>query len=161
VGTAAAAIEAGDEHVTVVVLDRNLPDGDGIESIDRLKAVTDGAFVVAVTGVDPGLEIVDVGVDDYLVKPVRADRLLEAVEALDARHDYERAVARYYALAARRAAIESAQEPSSLRDDERYRALVDEIRDLHESVDVGAVVVSDPRRARAVYRDLPVASGSD
>jgi len=152
--TAAEAIDVADPSVAVVVLDRRLPDGDGLDYLDHLEDLTDGAFVAAVTGVDPELEIATVDVDDYLVKPVDGDRLVETVDALDERRHYECDVARYYALASRRAALEAAHDATSLRDDERYASLVAELEDLRTSVTAPAAIVEDRARSAALYRDL-------
>lgn len=160
VRTAAAVPEALDEcgpNVDVVVLDRRLPSGDGLDALDDIDARTDGAFVVCVTGVDPGLDVVDVGVDDYLVKPLSPSQLVEAVDALVERQRYERDVARYFALASRRAAVEAAHGVESLRGDERYEALVERIETLRASVTPDVAVLEKPGRTRALYRDL----GSD
>lgn len=71
----------------LVVVDRELPDGDGSELLQRLRR--DGAFrslpVVMVTGRDaPGQEtaFLDGGADDYLVKPFGSDRLLARLRAV-------------------------------------------------------------------------------
>ncbi|GGM62407.1 DNA-binding response OmpR family regulator [Halarchaeum rubridurum] len=153
-GSGAEALDVADPAVGIVVLDRRLPDGDGLDYLDDLDARTDGAFVAAVTGVDPELEVATVDVDDYLVKPVDGDRLVETVDALDERRHYECDVARYYALASRRAALEAAHDPESLRDDERYVSLVEELDSLRTSITVPTAIVEDPARSAALYRDI-------
>ncbi|GAD51604.1 hoxA-like transcriptional regulator [Halarchaeum acidiphilum MH1-52-1] len=155
-GTVAEALDAADPAVRVVVLDRRLPDGDGLDYLHRFDELTDGALVAAVTGVDPELEVATVDIDDYLTKPVDAERLVETVDALDERHTYERDVARYYALAARRAALEDVHDPGTLRDDERYAELLDELDDLRASVTPSPALVQDHERTCAIYRDLAV-----
>lgn len=156
-GTAADALDAADPAVAIVVLDRRLPDGDGLDYLDDLDNLTDGALVAAVTGINPGLEIATVDIDDYLVKPVDGERLVETVDALDERRTYECDVTRYYALASRRAALEAAHDPAALRDDERYETLRDELDDLRTSVTPSAAIVEDHTRASALYRDLSAA----
>ncbi|WP_435101683.1 response regulator transcription factor [Halarchaeum sp. P4] len=150
----AAALDAADSSVAVVVLDRRLPDGDGLDALPRLVDATDGAFVVAVTDLDPGLDVVDAGLDDYLVKPVGPERLAEAVDALDERRHYEADVARYYALAAKRAALEAAHDPTVLEADDRYRRLLADLEDVRDAVAPSVSLVGEPRRARALYRDF-------
>ncbi|QLC34921.1 HalX domain-containing protein (plasmid) [Halarchaeum sp. CBA1220] len=152
--TIADALDAADASVSVVVLDRRLPDGDGLDALPALEDATDGAFVVAVTAVDPGLGIVDAGIDDYLVKPVGPERVGDAVAALLERHSYEAAVARYYALASKRAALEAAHDAAALAEDERYQRLLADLEELRERVAPSPALVGEPRRARALYRDL-------
>lgn len=148
------ALDACGDDVGVVVLDRLLPDGDGLDAVARIRERAPNAFVVAVTGVDPELDVVDAGLDDYLVKPVGADSLVEVVDALDERREYERDVARYYALAARRAALEGAHDAAELVGDERYESLRDELASLRSSIGPTTAVLDEPRRASALYRDI-------
>ncbi|MFD1588552.1 response regulator [Halorientalis brevis] len=79
------AIELLDDEsvsVDVALLDRRMPDVSG----DKVLAtINDGACdcrVAMVTAVNPGFDIIDMGCDEYLVKPVSRDDLLEVVERL-------------------------------------------------------------------------------
>jgi two-component system, OmpR family, response regulator len=69
----------------VVVLDRMLPDLDGLELCRRIRAVDDRTPVLMLTALDAvhdrvaGLEA---GADDYLVKPFAFDELLARLHAL-------------------------------------------------------------------------------
>lgn len=152
--TIAEALDACDDDIGVVVLDRLLPDGDGLDAVGRVRERAPNAFVVAVTGVDPGLDVVDSGLDDYLTKPVDAAALVEAVDALDERRTYERDVARYYALASRRAALEAAHDAAELAGDDRYESLLDELTALGSSIGPTPAVLDEPQRASALYRDI-------
>jgi two-component system cell cycle response regulator len=75
-----------DETPHLIILDRNLPDGDGLSLLRELKA-TDGAlrqYVVMLTSVatnEAKLEGFDGGVDDYVTKPFAVDELLARVRA--------------------------------------------------------------------------------
>lgn len=58
--------------VDALLLDRNLPDGDGLQLVRRLRAEGSGIAVLALTArdtLDDKLLGFDAGVDDYLVKP--------------------------------------------------------------------------------------------
>lgn len=72
----------------VVVLDLNLPDGDGLEWLQRLRARDRHVPVIALTARDRVADRVDGlrrGADDYLVKPFSADELDARIEALERR----------------------------------------------------------------------------
>ncbi len=72
----------------VVVLDLHLPDGDGLEWLDRLRSRDRRTPVIALTARDRVVDRVDGlrrGADDYLVKPFSADELDARIEALSRR----------------------------------------------------------------------------
>lgn len=80
-----SALEALDESVDVVFLDRRMP---GMEGDDVLEAIRDGATdcrIVMLTGVEPAADVVEMGYDEYLQKPVGGDELRETVGRLLAR----------------------------------------------------------------------------
>lgn len=84
------------EHFPLAVLDRVLPDLDGIELCRRIRARTRAAYtyvilVTAMGGKEPYLHGMAAGADDYFSKPVDADelraRLLVAERVLDLREE--------------------------------------------------------------------------
>lgn len=71
----------------LIILDRQLPDGEGLELIKHLRAEPEGASVgvLVISGKDATLDKVtglSLGSDDYLTKPFEADELLARVQAL-------------------------------------------------------------------------------
>jgi two-component system response regulator AtoC len=94
VRTAAGAGEglatAADFRPDVVVLDRNLPDADGLQALERLRAdLEEPPLVVMATAygdVENAVRAVKAGAFDYLSKPVELPALVMAVrQALEAR----------------------------------------------------------------------------
>jgi two-component system OmpR family response regulator len=79
-GTVAAAIVALDDNVDTVVLDLMLPDGDGAEVLQRIRAAGLKARVCVTTGVSsPGwlMRVQALGVECILQKPIDLAELLE------------------------------------------------------------------------------------
>lgn len=77
-GGGAAAFDA-------LLLDRNLPDGDGLHLVRRLRADGAGLPVLALTArdtLDDKLLGFDAGVDDYLVKPFALQEVEVRLQAL-------------------------------------------------------------------------------
>ncbi|TQS41421.1 LytR/AlgR family response regulator transcription factor [Cryptosporangium phraense] len=69
-----------DQHVDVVFLDIRMPGLDGMELARVLSRFASPPVVVFVTAHDDrAVDAFDLGAADYLLKPVRADRLAEAV----------------------------------------------------------------------------------
>lgn len=68
-----------------VVLDRLLPDGDGAQVIDQLRAVRPGLMVLVVSALgkpSSRIEGLDLGADDYLAKPFDPQELGARLRAL-------------------------------------------------------------------------------
>ena len=62
----------GVNHYWAVLLDLNLPDGDGLTLLPQLRTAPDRPTVIAVTArdqVSDRIRGLDAGADDYLVKP--------------------------------------------------------------------------------------------
>ena len=82
--TAADAVRtASDDALRLVLLDLRLPDGDGFEVCEKIKAVRPSLPVVMITstyataqGRQDGLAC---GADAYLIEPVPADRLVQII----------------------------------------------------------------------------------
>lgn len=81
----AALNRAAGQHFDVIVLDRMLPDGDGISAMDRLRAACPGAMILVVSALGKAssrIEGLDKGADDYLAKPFEPEELTARIRAL-------------------------------------------------------------------------------
>src|SRR5262245_45238595 len=75
---------AADVH-GAVLLDRQLPDGDGLALIPKLRARADGVPVIVLTARGDLADRVaglDIGADDYLAKPFAVEELLARLRAV-------------------------------------------------------------------------------
>lgn len=71
------------QNYDVVVLDTRLPDGDGIEFVERFREALPDAEVILITGqgdIDSAVQAVKMGAYDYLTKPFDLHRLELAIE---------------------------------------------------------------------------------
>jgi DNA-binding response OmpR family regulator len=79
-----AAAAARGAAYAVVILDRRLPDGDGIAAIPEFRRLQPGVPVIVLTALDSVAARVaglDGGADDYMVKPFALDELLARIRA--------------------------------------------------------------------------------
>ena len=84
VSTIEAARERAQQAWDLAILDRNLPDGDGVELCRELRAGAPHAYIVMLTGVSSEagkLEGFACGADDYVTKPAPIPELLARVRA--------------------------------------------------------------------------------
>ena len=68
----------------VMLLDRRLPDGDGIEALSKIRAVRPGIRILILTALDAPNERIaglDGGADDYVTKPFNCGELLARIRA--------------------------------------------------------------------------------
>ena len=73
------ALETIDVDVDVVLLDRRMPDIPGDEVLEQIREKGYDCRIIMLTAVDPGLDIVEMPFDEYLVKPVEKDTLRNCV----------------------------------------------------------------------------------
>jgi two-component system, repressor protein LuxO len=82
--TAAAARAAfADNEVGAVLIDLNLPDGDGIELLRHIRLAKPTIAAVVITAnasIAKAVQAIREGAYDYLVKPVARDRLIATIE---------------------------------------------------------------------------------
>jgi two-component system response regulator AdeR len=119
-----------DDAVDVVLLDRRMPGLSGDELLERIRERGLDCRVAMVTAVEPDFDILEMGFDTYLSKPVRQEQLRETVEALLTRSEYDSLLRRYYALVETRATLEATKDEKALAESAEYRRLSAEVEDL-------------------------------
>jgi diguanylate cyclase (GGDEF)-like protein len=68
----------------LAILDRGLPDGDGVDLCRELRARSEHGYIMLLTGVDSDeakLEGFERGADDYITKPFQLDELVARIRA--------------------------------------------------------------------------------
>ena len=83
-GTMAAARELVRDEWDLAILDRVLPDGDGLDLCGELRGAVPHAYIIMLTGAssdDDKLDGFASGADDYVTKPARIEELLARVRA--------------------------------------------------------------------------------
>jgi DNA-binding response OmpR family regulator len=133
VSTAADGEEALDRlspDVDVVLLDRRMPGPSGDEVLERVRERGYRCRVAMVTAVEPDVDVVEMGFDSYLRKPVDREDLERTVDRLLERSSYEANQREYFALAEKRAALELHHSASELDERPEYRALVERLAEL-------------------------------
>lgn len=132
--TVAESKELLGADMDVALLDRRLPDGSGDDVLSMIRDAGIDARVAMVTAVDPDFDILEMGFDDYIVKPVTEQDLHDIVEGLLDRDQYSDKLKRYYALASKRATLESEKSADELDGSAEYDELLREYTDLREDL---------------------------
>jgi DNA-binding response OmpR family regulator len=148
------ALSVLDESVDVVLLDRRMPGQSGDEVLEEIRERDLNCRVVMVTAVKPDFDILEMGFDDYLVKPVSKNDLHEIVEQMLTRVDYGAKLQDYYSLVSKRAVLESEKDPETLEGSEEYAQLEEEIDDLSAEVDDTREQLDDHDDFVGAFQDL-------
>jgi DNA-binding response OmpR family regulator len=148
------ALDELDDDVDVVLLDRRMPDLSGDEVLETIRERGIDCRVAMVTAVEPDFDIIDMGFDDYLVKPVAKETLHDTVERLLARNDYDAGVQEYFSLASKKALLESEMGPTALADSDEYAELERRIDDLDRELDRSIDDIDDADDFDALFREL-------
>jgi len=122
------------EDMSLVLLDRKLPDGTPQEILPRIRQQAPQVAVIIVTGyadIDGAISALQSGAADYILKPVSADALRASVRRVLERQQAEREIARLNGIIA--------------RSEERYRSLFENTLDgLLILDDEGRIVAANP-----------------
>jgi DNA-binding response OmpR family regulator len=127
-------IELLDESVDVVLLDRKMPGLSGDEVLERIREQGLDCRVAMVTAVEPDFDILEMGFDAYLTKPVEADQLRETVRNLLERSEYDSLLQEYYSLVEKQATLEATKSRSELETNGEYQRLTDRIGTLRNKL---------------------------
>ncbi len=124
------AIEHFDEEIDVALLDRLMPGMSGDEVLQELRKAVSGCKVAMVTAVEPDFDVISMGFDDYLTKPVEREELLETIQRLLSRGDFDDIEQELYALSSKQAALRSSKPKEELDENEEFQRLQERIDDL-------------------------------
>jgi len=124
-----------DTDVDVVVLDRRMPGLTGDEVLDWVRSQHYDTRVVMATAEDPEADILEMGFDEYLTKPVLQDDLRTVVADLIERTEYDERMRRYLALRSKLALLEAELPAETLADNEEYTRYRERLETLEEAVE--------------------------
>jgi DNA-binding response OmpR family regulator len=148
------ALAAIDGTVDVILLDRRMPDLPGDEVLATVRDRGIDCRVAMVTAVEPDFDIVAMGFDDYLVKPVSKEALRGTVENLLQREKYVDGVGELFSLASKKALLESEKGPADLERSEEYQELTERLDALRENLDETLESLGEEAGLTELYHDL-------
>jgi two-component system response regulator AdeR len=147
-------LEKLDESVAVVLLDRMMPGLSGGEVLERIREEELDCRVAMVTAVEPDFDILGMGFDAYLSKPVKSDQLEETVENLLERSEYDSLLQEYYSLIEKQATLQSTKTAVELEDSTEYGELTSRIEELRERLSETLGGIEDDEDFIATIREL-------
>ncbi len=148
------ALEKMSDSVSVILLDRRMPGLSGDEVLEAVRESGYDCRVVMVTAVDPDFDIIEMGFDDYIVKPVSKDELITIVEDVTHRTNYETDIQEYYTLVSKKALLESEKADGELADNDEYQELCGRVDTLEKRVDDTVSEMSSHDDFVGAFQDL-------
>jgi len=138
-----AALERLDDDVDVVLLDRRMPDMSGDEVLEEIRERGLDCRVAMVTAVDPDVDIIDMEFDDYVVKPVTREEVLETVDRLLRVAEYERTLREYYRVTRKWVTLSDARPGEDIESDPEFADLAERRDQLREKLESTAADFAD------------------
>lgn len=135
----------------LVLLDRDMPGLSGDEVLERIREEGHPCRVAMVTAVDPDFDIIEMGFDDYVTKPVDKDDLIEVAERLLTLNDIDEALSEHFTLAQKAAALRTEKTEEELNGHDRYNEIVEKMDDMKDRIEKG---IQDDELAEGIYRDI-------
>ncbi|WP_312909841.1 response regulator transcription factor [Natronosalvus caseinilyticus] len=144
------ALDAIDETVDIVLLDRRMPGLPGDTVLETIRQRDLDCRVAMVTAVEPDFDIIGLGFDDYLVKPVSKAELTSLIDQLLLRSSYDDQLQQFFALASKKALLDGQKTAAERRASQEYAVLEDRLAVLRATVDDTMMELLE----RDVYRRL-------
>jgi len=129
------AMELLDEAVDVALVDRLMPEVSGREVVEHIREEGYDCAISMVTAVEPDFDIIEMGFDEYIVKPVRRENLHDVVETLLSRSAYDDKLQEMFSLASKVGALKTQKTTGELEDNEDYQAMTERLEELREEID--------------------------
>ncbi|GAB7093140.1 response regulator [Halolamina litorea] len=148
------ALENLDAEVDVVLLDRRMPGLSGDEVLDAIGERGIDCQVAMVTAVEPDFDVLQMGFDDYLVKPVAREELLDTVGDLERRSTYDAGVQELFSLASKKALLESEKTDTELDENAEYQELEARLAELREDLDTTISSMDDQKAFDSLFREF-------
>lgn len=130
------AIDSMAKQVDVALVDRKMPLLSGDAVLDHVRDEGYDCRVAIVTGIEPDFDIIELGFDEYVVKPVDREDIETVVQSLVTRAQYDKKLQEFFSLACKRAALQAEKEPHELETSDAYAELTAEFEQLQEELEV-------------------------
>jgi DNA-binding response OmpR family regulator len=129
------AVDRMSPAVDVTVIDRRMPHRSGPEVVAELADHESAVQIAMLTDANPEFDIIDLGIEDYIVKPVTREELLTVVDRLLAIAEYTETMRELTRRKLTRNVLRLENTERTLRQSDRYTELEAEIGRLETELD--------------------------
>jgi DNA-binding HxlR family transcriptional regulator/DNA-binding response OmpR family regulator len=129
------ALRVLDDDVDLAILDRRMPGLSGDELADWIRNNNVNYQIIMLTSRDPDTDIVDLGFDEYLTKPTDRSEMLDVVDTVLDRKEYDALVREYLGLRSKQALLLAELPYEDCEENDEYGRLIARIRELETKID--------------------------
>lgn len=129
-----AGLDALDDTIDVVLLDRRMPGVSGDEVLSEIRDRGGEYQVGFVTATDPGFDLINLAFDTFVMKPLDEDTVIDTVERLLARIAYDDTVQERYTVAETLSLLDERKTEGERATSERYQRLRERFESLDDAV---------------------------
>lgn len=156
------ALDVISDDVDVVLIDRRMPSMSGGEVLEAIREEGYSCRVAMVTAVNPELEVFDMEIDDYLVKPVTKSKLRDAIDSLLEWDEYDSHLREYLEVAKKIEILERVHQREVLEGREEYQRLRERLSSLQTEANADQTDIAQEMLSTISDRDLDrLSTGSD
>jgi DNA-binding response OmpR family regulator len=148
-----AALEEVDDDVDVVLLDRRMPGMSGRQLLSKLRREGYSQPVAMVTAVEPDFDLLDMGFDDYVVKPVFEEELRDVVETMVLRKEYDDVIREYFALVSKVTALKMEMDGHELDGHAGFEESKSRLEEIKREARNGIEVAIDSGKFDQIFAD--------
>jgi len=127
-----AVLDAVDDTVDVILLDRRMPGYSGDEVLEMLQRRDADPSVIVITAVDPDMDILEMPFDDYLCKPVQHDDLVDAIDQQMLAREHQDQLQTYLQLLTKKKLLETEKSSYELEQSEEFQELQSDLDVLED-----------------------------
>ena len=132
---ALSTVDEMDEDPDIALLDRMMPGLSGRETLKALRERDLDTRYAMVTAVEPDIDIIEMGFDAYLTKPVTETAVREVIDRLQERNNYADALDEYTALLEKKQTLQAHRSDEELAESDEYQQLERRLEQLNEELD--------------------------
>lgn len=126
--------ELGDD-LDIALLDRRLPESSGDDVLQYIQSRSIDCRTAMVTAVDPTFDIIDMGFDDYVLKPVTPSDLRDLIDQLCALDEYDEIYRRLSQKRVKQSVLAAERSRTQLQSSDEYRRLQADIDELERQLE--------------------------
>ena len=149
-----AALDAMDDDVEVVLLDRRMPGMTGAELLETLREAGYDQPVAMVTAVEPDFDVLEMGFDAYVVKPVYEEELCDLVETMLLRREFDDVIREYFSLVAKVTRLSQRKESSTLEAHDGYERSTERLETIKAEARRALDVAIESGKVDEIFGDL-------